>query len=143
MPTPNADFIDLMARAGLTPAQVAGLCGVTVRTVRRWRAGASPAPLAAVVVLEVVAQHGLTMAATLNVAALAGEFIEHSHCRFPRLQILVYDRRITHQHRGGHGNGCCLCGVVLDAPRPCEIHQASGQPQGNEFRVQIHVCVFS
>lgn len=70
MPIPNADFIALMARARLTPTQIAGLCGVNVRTVRRWKSGESPAPLAAIVVLEVIAQHGMSMATTLNVVAL-------------------------------------------------------------------------
>lgn len=70
MPTQNVDFIALMARSGLTAPQIAGLCGVNVRTVRRWRAGESPAPLAAIVVLELIARQGMSVATTLGVAAL-------------------------------------------------------------------------
>lgn len=70
MPTPNAEFNDLVARSRLTPAQIAGVCGVTVRTVRRWRSGASPAPLAATVILEVIAQQGMSGVTTLGVVAL-------------------------------------------------------------------------
>src|SRR3569833_2660008 len=55
---------DLIAAAGLTPPQIAALFDVTPRTVRRWRSGATPAPLAAVMLLGLLAEHGPRLLST-------------------------------------------------------------------------------
>src|SRR3569833_3405286 len=55
---------DLIAAAGLTPPQIAALIDVTPRTVRRWRSGATPAPLAAVMLLGLLAEHGPRLLST-------------------------------------------------------------------------------
>src|SRR3569623_749637 len=49
---------DLIAAAGRTPPQIAALFDVTPRTVRRWRSGATPAPLAAVMQMGLLADPG-------------------------------------------------------------------------------------
>lgn len=77
----------LMDATGMSCAHVAALMGVNPRTVRRWRSGASPAPLAVLVILSMVERHGMTVAATLGV---------------PELENWIR-AMVTELHRDGHG----------------------------------------
>lgn len=61
---------ELMLKTGMTGAQVALLFSVNERTIRRWRSGESPTPLAATLVLSIILKHGMTTAATLGVPEL-------------------------------------------------------------------------
>lgn len=64
------DIDDLIARSGLTPAETALLCGVSMRTVRRWRTGENAVPMSTVVLLELLAKHGLSLAGASELAVL-------------------------------------------------------------------------
>lgn len=64
-------FQKLIQKTRLTPLQIAALCNVTPRTVRRWRSGAGIPPQAAVILLELIARHGVRVASELDSPTLA------------------------------------------------------------------------
>ncbi|MFZ5565886.1 MAG: hypothetical protein ACOY95_02670 [Pseudomonadota bacterium] len=64
-------FNRLISQTQLTPEQVARLCDVTPRTLRRWRSGVVTPPQAAVILLELIKHHGVRMASDLDSPTLA------------------------------------------------------------------------
>lgn len=65
-------FKQLIQKTRLTPIQIAALCGVSPRTLRRWRSGAGIPPQAAVILLELIARHGVRVASEIDSPTLSG-----------------------------------------------------------------------
>lgn len=61
----------LIKQTGLTTTQVAELCGVTTRTLRRWRSGTATPPRAAIILLELIERHGVRLASDVDSPTLA------------------------------------------------------------------------
>lgn len=68
----DADHFDkLITKTGLTQIQISELCGVTTRTLRRWRSGKTIPPQAAIILLELIGRHGVRLASEINSPTLA------------------------------------------------------------------------